>query len=299
MIRLIGPGPPPAAPLRGPATGRPRARRRPSDRRDAGCAAGRPGALRGTEVGRLHFDRLGGEFVDARQQCTALRFLGVELRIQHITRLLQRLAIDLGLAVQCRPLRLLQGERQGQAHLGQPLPGEQRRCSGRRRTGCGSSGRAFPATRPTSCHRRRRRPCCSTPPCPRRPGPGAELGGLLAQRRVAGTARCGPVAPWCAAPRGCASCSRVANAAGSSCSRRMSSAASTRALALVMSCSAERRRLARRNRCSASARRQSLRLAPERSPGAGSGAAGRPAGRPAGGGARPVLRRWAAGRGAR
>lgn len=58
------------------------------------------------------------------------------------------------------------------------------------------------------------------------------------------------------------SCSRAAKAAGSSWSRRMSSAASTRALALVMSCSAERRRLARRKRCSASARRQSLRLAP-------------------------------------
>ncbi|PAV93313.1 hypothetical protein WR25_21784 [Diploscapter pachys] len=59
-----------------------------------------------------------------------------------------------------------------------------------------------------------------------------------------------------------ANCSRAAKAPGSLCSRRISSAPSTNALALVMSCNAERRKVASRSKCSASARRHSLRLSP-------------------------------------
>lgn len=56
----------------------------------------------------------------------ALRVVRVEVALEHIPRLGQRLGIHRRLAVERGPLRLLQRQAQGQAHLAQALPCQQR-----------------------------------------------------------------------------------------------------------------------------------------------------------------------------
>ena len=76
---------------------------------------------------RGHYrDGLLSQGVEAVEHRLALRVVGIEVGQQYATSIIQCLVIDLGLAIERSPLRLLDGQAQGQAQLVQLLASQQR-----------------------------------------------------------------------------------------------------------------------------------------------------------------------------
>lgn len=110
----------------GPPWPEPPAPRAPGCQRPAARHVGLQGAQGRCEVRDLHGDRLLRQLIDTQLQRAAVGQLYVEIAVQHVLGLLQRLLVDFLLAIQRRPLGLLQGQADGQAHLRQLLAGQQR-----------------------------------------------------------------------------------------------------------------------------------------------------------------------------